>query len=76
MVVQLGGGNDGLNTVVPYGSNSYFNLRPGLAIGEPGHLNRMAKAMSAALKDADAQYPSAKKNPAEKLRIVIPKAAP
>ena len=47
-----------------------------LAIGEPGHLNRMAKAMSAALKDADAQYPSARKNPAEKLRLVIPKAAP
>lgn len=40
VVIQLGGGNDGLNTVVPYGSNSYYDLRPGLSIGEPGGTNR------------------------------------
>ncbi|MCI0629252.1 MAG: hypothetical protein L0Y44_01185, partial [Phycisphaerales bacterium] len=36
VVVQLGGGNDGLNTVIPYGMNNYYRVRPGLAIGEPG----------------------------------------
>ena len=36
VVVQLGGGNDGLNSVVPYGSSEYYNLRSGLAIQAPG----------------------------------------
>jgi uncharacterized protein (DUF1501 family) len=36
VVVQLGGGNDGLNTVVPYGDDRYHQLRPGLAIRGPG----------------------------------------
>ena len=36
VVVQLGGGNDGLNTVVPYGADEYYSLRPGLAIPAPG----------------------------------------
>ncbi|MHC4429902.1 MAG: DUF1501 domain-containing protein, partial [Planctomycetota bacterium] len=36
VVVQLAGGNDGLNTVVPYGSQIYYNLRPGIAIPAPG----------------------------------------
>jgi len=36
VVVQLGGGNDGLNTVVPYGDAMYYNRRPGLAVPEPG----------------------------------------
>ncbi|MCG8616313.1 MAG: hypothetical protein MI802_08860, partial [Desulfobacterales bacterium] len=36
VVVQLGGGNDGLNTVVPYGNGRYYDLRPGLAIPAPG----------------------------------------
>ena len=39
VVVQLGGGNDGLNTVVPYFSDSYRLARPGLAIGAPGTPN-------------------------------------
>ncbi len=34
VVVQLGGGNDGLNTVVPYGMPQYFKARPGIAIKE------------------------------------------
>jgi uncharacterized protein (DUF1501 family) len=34
VVVQLGGGNDGLNTVVPYGDDLYYKGRPGLAIRE------------------------------------------
>ena len=32
VVVQLSGGNDGLNTVVPYADPSYYALRPTLAI--------------------------------------------
>jgi uncharacterized protein (DUF1501 family) len=32
VVVQLGGGNDGLNTVVPYTDSTYYKLRPSLGI--------------------------------------------
>jgi uncharacterized protein (DUF1501 family) len=32
VVVQLSGGNDGLNTVVPYGNGTYYQVRPKLAI--------------------------------------------
>lgn len=32
VVVQQGGGNDGLNTVVPYASSQYYQFRPTLAI--------------------------------------------
>jgi uncharacterized protein (DUF1501 family) len=32
VVVQLSGGNDGLNTVVPYTDNSYYQNRPTLAV--------------------------------------------
>ncbi len=39
VVVQLGGGNDGLNTVVPYGSDDYYRLRPQLGIAAPGRNN-------------------------------------
>lgn len=36
VVVQLGGGNDGLNTVVPYGDDAYYRARPSLGIAAPG----------------------------------------
>ena len=36
VVVQLGGGNDGLNTVIPYGDPAYFNARPQIAVQAPG----------------------------------------
>ena len=36
VVIQLAGGNDGLNTVVPYGSRDYYNKRSQIAIGAPG----------------------------------------
>ena len=39
VVVQLGGGNDGLNTVVPYFSDQYRKVRPTIAIGAPGRPN-------------------------------------
>ena len=32
VVVQLSGGNDGLNTVVPYRNDIYYRERPGIAI--------------------------------------------
>lgn len=34
IVCQLTGGNDGLNTVVPYANKAYYNLRPALGIAE------------------------------------------
>jgi uncharacterized protein (DUF1501 family) len=34
VVVELSGGNDGLNTVVPYGDTAYYRARPQLAIRE------------------------------------------
>ena len=32
VVIQLSGGNDGLNTVIPYQNDHYYRLRPNLAI--------------------------------------------
>src|SRR5262245_912602 len=32
VVVQLTGGNDGLNTVVPYADDAYYKARPTLAV--------------------------------------------
>jgi uncharacterized protein (DUF1501 family) len=32
VVVELSGGNDGLNTLVPYGDDTYYRLRPNLGI--------------------------------------------
>jgi uncharacterized protein (DUF1501 family) len=34
VVVQLGGGNDGLNTLVPAGDGRYYDSRPNLAVPE------------------------------------------
>jgi uncharacterized protein (DUF1501 family) len=34
VVVQLSGGNDGLNTVVPFASDAYRRVRPGIALGK------------------------------------------
>ena len=41
VVLQLGGGNDGMNTVVPYGNGVYYDVRPtiGIAPGEVLDLN-------------------------------------
>lgn len=32
VVIQLNGGNDGLNTVIPYGSGAYYDARPKIGI--------------------------------------------
>ncbi len=34
VLVQLAGGNDGLNTVVPFGRAEYYKARPGVGIGK------------------------------------------
>ncbi|EDY81287.1 conserved hypothetical protein [Verrucomicrobiia bacterium DG1235] len=34
VLIQLGGGNDGLNTVVPYQDDNYYNLRPKIGLKE------------------------------------------
>jgi len=34
VVVQLAGGNDGLNTVIPFGDPAYYKARPGIGIAE------------------------------------------
>ena len=34
VVIELSGGNDGLNTIVPYGDAAYYRARPKLAISE------------------------------------------
>lgn len=34
VVVQLAGGNDGLNTVIPFVDPAYYKLRPGIGIAE------------------------------------------
>lgn len=34
IVIQLSGGNDGLNTVIPFRQDPYFKLRPKLALNE------------------------------------------
>ena len=39
VVVQLSGGNDALNTLVPFTNGAYYNARPTLAIGKKDVLN-------------------------------------
>src|SRR5205823_2208931 len=34
VVVQLGGGNDGLNTVIPFRDSNYYKARPAIGIAE------------------------------------------
>ncbi len=39
VVVQMSGGNDGLNSVVPFGSDDYYRARPQIGIAAPGKEN-------------------------------------
>ena len=32
VLIELSGGNDGLNTIIPYNNDIYYNARPRLAI--------------------------------------------
>ncbi len=40
VIVELSGGNDGLNTVVPYGDDAYYKARPRIGI-KPGNLLKL-----------------------------------
>ena len=51
VVVQLGGGNDGLNTVVPYGFPEYYRARPTIGIPEANVL-KLSKAEGVGLHPA------------------------
>ncbi len=42
VVIQLSGGNDGLNTVVPFGDAAYYRARPGIAVREERVLKLLA----------------------------------
>ena len=46
VVVQLGGGNDGLNTVVPYGNADYHKARPTIGIQAPNGQARGAAGVA------------------------------
>ncbi|MEW5975764.1 MAG: DUF1501 domain-containing protein [Acidobacteriota bacterium] len=35
VVIQLSGGNDGVNTIIPYGDGAYYDARPTTGIGIP-----------------------------------------
>lgn len=39
VVVELGGGNDALNMVVPHGTDAYYDARPNIGIADPIDLN-------------------------------------
>jgi len=45
VVIQLGGGNDGLNTVIPYENDLYFNARPTLAIRPQSRILTLDKGL-------------------------------
>src|SRR5215472_1864279 len=40
VVLELSGGNDGLNTLVPYGDDAYYKYRPNLGI-KPGQVRKI-----------------------------------
>ena len=39
IVIQMSGGNDGLNTIIPYRNDTYYKLRPSLALKEKDMLH-------------------------------------
>ena len=71
VVVQLGGGNDGLNTVVPYGSGAYYDARPSIAIPAPGR--RTAGNAAAATSTTPA---AARRSPRARSRSAAPPRSP
>ncbi len=58
VVVTLYGGNDGINTLVPYASNAYHDARPELACTEPDVLHLDSDlGLNPAMKGHPAQAP-------------------
>ncbi len=41
VLIQMGGGNDGLNTVVPYADDQYYKLRPTLGIKDVSTMHKL-----------------------------------
>jgi uncharacterized protein (DUF1501 family) len=59
VVIQLGGGNDGLNTVIPHGNDNYFRARKTLALKKDSLLRLTDEiALHGAMKDLAALYES------------------
>src|SRR5438105_4749807 len=57
IVCQFSGGNDGLNTVIPYAESAYYSLRPTLAIPQAQQLHISDKlALHPSLKELKALY--------------------
>jgi len=59
VIVQLSGGNDGLNTVVPYGMDEYYRARRGIGIAQDQALDlggRMGLGLHPALAPMKAMY--------------------
>ena len=51
VVIQMSGGNDGLNTIVPYKNDLYYKLRPSIALKEKDLISLNDElAMNAAMK--------------------------
>ncbi len=50
VVVELSGGNDGLNTVVPYGDDAYYRARPRIGI-KPARLRKLDDRLERLYKD-------------------------
>jgi uncharacterized protein (DUF1501 family) len=61
VVIQMGGGNDGLNTVVPYTDDNYRRYRPGIAIA-PAQVLKLNDRIgfNPALKGLDELYKAGK----------------
>ncbi|MDB5040245.1 MAG: hypothetical protein JWN27_971 [Candidatus Eremiobacteraeota bacterium] len=61
VVIQMGGGNDGLNTVVPYADDNYRRYRPGIAIA-PAQVLKLDEGIgfNPALKGLDELYKQGK----------------
>ncbi|HEX2912677.1 MAG TPA: DUF1501 domain-containing protein [Chloroflexia bacterium] len=57
VVVQMTGGNDGLNTVVPFADSAYYNVRPTLGLKDEAILKlNEAVALNSSLKDLKQLY--------------------
>ena len=53
VVLQLAGGNDGMNTVIPYADDAYYQARPVIGIAE-GHGHQAERLRRAATRSSRA----------------------
>ena len=66
VIIQLSGGNDGLNTIIPFNNDIYYRNRPGISIpksnvikatDELGFNNNLAPLKNLFLKSSDTGFP-------------------